>query len=197
MDIRSTDHLIIFVKNPELGKVKTRLAKDVGDFKALEVYRQLLHITKHACEGMNCSRNVFYSEGIIDDDWDTDRFDKFVQIGSDLGERMQNAMEQAFALGARKAVVIGSDCPQITKKVIDEAFEKLDAHDAVIGPASDGGYYLIGLRSLHPQLFMNKRWSTETVLSDTVQDLKSGGLTFFLLEELSDIDSKDDLYLLI
>jgi hypothetical protein len=196
MDIRSTDHLIIFVKNPELGKVKTRLAKDVGDIKALEVYRHLLHITKHACEGMNCSRNVFYSERIIDDDWDTDRFDKFVQIGSDLGDRMQNAMEQAFALGARKAVIIGSDCPQITKRVIDEAFEKLDAHDAVIGPASDGGYYLIGLRSLHPQLFMNKRWSTETVLSDTVQDLKDGGLTFFLLEELSDIDSKDDLYLL-
>lgn len=196
MDIRSTDHLIIFVKNPVLGKVKTRLAKDVGNNKALKIYCQLLVITKAVCQAVNCSRCVFYSDEIVDDDWDADHFDKFVQEGSDLGERMQNAIKQVFALGAQKAVIIGSDCPQITSSIIEEAFAKLDSFDAVIGPATDGGYYLLGLKCSLPKLFTNKHWSTDTVLKDTENDLRSLGLTCFLLPELTDIDTAADLHLL-
>ncbi|MBI1287337.1 MAG: DUF2064 domain-containing protein [Flavobacteriales bacterium] len=189
-------HLIVFVKNPVLGNVKTRLATDIGNAKALEVYMQLLKVTRNSAEKANCTRHVFYSDEIESDAWDDDAFNKFVQEGNDLGKRMKNAFEQIFALGAEKAVIIGSDCPELTTEIIEEAFNILELKDVVLGPAKDGGYYLFGMKRLLPFLFEGKEWSTDSVLSETIQDLKENRLSYGMLTELSDLDTAEDLYLL-
>lgn len=189
-------HLIIFIKNPVLGKVKTRLAAGIGDKEALEVYMQLLEITRGVALKVNCTRNVFSSDEIISDDWEDDKFNKFVQEGEDLGERMKNAFEQVFALGAKKAVIIGSDCPQLTSAIVQEAFVKLDACDVVIGPASDGGYYLLGMKLMHVGLFNEMEWSTDRVRTETLQRIVQQQLTYSLLQVLTDIDTAQDLHLL-
>lgn len=189
-------HLIIFIKNPVLGKVKTRLAAGIGDQKALEIYIQLLEITRSVALKVNCTRNVFYSDEIVSDDWEDDKFNKFVQEGDDLGERMKNAFAQVFALGAKKAVIIGSDCPELSSKIVADGFELLDKEDVVIGPANDGGYYLLGMKKLHPFLFEEKEWSTDSVLSATEADLTNNGLSFKKLNALSDLDTTDELGLL-
>lgn len=189
-------HLIIFIKNPVLGKVKTRLAAGIGDEKALEIYRQLLEITRKAALKVDCTRHVFYSDEIENDEWDNDKFNKFVQEGSALGERMKNAFEQAFALGATEALIIGSDCPQLTPEIINDAFYLLNENDLCVGPAKDGGYYLLGMKELHPYLFKNKEWSTDSVLEDTIVDLMEHRLSYGRLPQLSDVDTIYDLHLL-
>ena len=189
-------HLIIFIKNPVLGKVKTRLAASVGDAKALDIYLQLLDITRKAALDTDCTRNVFYSDEIESDGWDNDRFNKFVQEGDDLGQRMRNAFEQVFALGAEKAIIIGSDCPQLSSAIIEEAFSILERKDVCIGPAKDGGYYLLGMKKLNRFLFEGKKWSTDSVLEQTLADLRQNGLSYGALPELSDVDVADDLHLM-
>ena len=189
-------HLIIFVKNPVLGKVKTRLAAGIGNEKALEVYLQLMSITQTVTKNVACTRHVFYSDEIENDIWDDDKFNKHVQEGIDLGERMKNAFETVFSLGAKKAVIIGSDCPQITPEIIDQAFDGLEENDVLIGPAKDGGYYLLGMKKLHPEIFENKEWSTDAVFEDTVLDCIESRLSYGRLETLSDLDTIYDLHLL-
>jgi rSAM/selenodomain-associated transferase 1 len=188
-----SDHLIIFIKNPIRGKVKTRLAADIGAEKALDVYLQLVELTRKAALGVNCTRNVFYSESMDNDSWDEDRFNKFVQQGESLGERMKNAFDQVFALGAQKAVIIGSDCPELSSEIVADAFQVLDSKDVCIGPALDGGYYLIGMKRPLPFIFENKTWSTDSVLGATTQDLDSNKLNYGFLKPLSDLDTIDDL----
>ena len=189
-------HLIIFVKNPKLGKTKTRLAATVGKKKALEVYLQLLEITRSVVLQADCTRHVFYSDEIESDAWDEDKFNKHVQEGDVLGERMKNAFNQVFALGAKKVVIIGSDCPQLSAEIIEDSFRILDDKDACIGPAKDGGYYLLGMQKPLPFLFEEKEWSTNSVFADTISDLVKNQLTYSLLPELSDVDREEDLYLL-
>lgn len=186
-------HLIIFVKNPVLGKTKTRLAATVGNQRALNVYVQLLQLTQKAAAATNCIRHVFYTDEIENDMWDDDKFNKHLQKGGSLGERMQNAFSQVFALGAKKALIIGSDCPQLTAQIIENAFDLLRTNDTCIGPARDGGYYLLGMKTLHPFLFEDKQWSTATVLSDTKRSLSENSLSYALLPTLSDVDREEDL----
>lgn len=186
-------HLIIFVKNPVLGKVKTRLAASIGNERALEVYLKLLEITRKAALETDCVRNVFYSDEIAADAWDDDKFNKFVQEGDSLGDRMKNAFEQVFALGATKAAIIGSDCPALTSDIIKGAFAALNDKDVCIGPAQDGGYYLIGMNELYPFLFHGKTWSTDSVLQETINDIEEKDLSYSLLSELSDLDNLNDL----
>ncbi len=191
------DHLIIFVKNPELGKVKTRLAAAIGDEKALEIYTQLLRITHDQTKPVDCIKHVCYSEYVNEQDmWDKAHYHKHVQSGDDLGERMLGAFLGVFDQGAEKMVIIGSDCPKIKTTIIQEAFDKLDNYDVVIGPAQDGGYYLIGMKCPLPMLFKNKEWSTDSVFADTILDLIDMGLTHYRLPELSDLDTIYDLALL-
>lgn len=190
------NHLIVFVKNPVLGKVKTRLAAGIGNEYALQIYLKLLDITRAASIATDCTRHVFYSDEIENDAWDEDKFNKHVQEGDELGERMKNAFEKVFALGAKRAVIIGSDCPRISSAIISEAFNSLNQKNTVIGPAKDGGYYLLGMKELYPFLFENKEWSTDTVFEDTLLDLMENRLTYHRLEKLSDLDTIYDLYLL-
>ncbi len=190
------NHLIIFVKNPVLGKVKTRLAAGIGAEKALEIYLQLLALTRTVSEQVSCTRHVFYSDEIENDAWDEDKFNKHVQEGDDLGERMKNAFEKVFALGAKKAVIIGSDCPQLTTETVKDSFEILNQKDIAVGPAKDGGYYLVGMKKLNDFLFENKEWSTDSVFEDTILDLMENRLSYGRLEKLSDLDTIYDLHLL-
>lgn len=187
--------LIIFIKNPEKGKVKTRLAATIGDEKALEVYQELLAHTRRVAANTEVDCLLFYSNYIeTEDAWDTKRFKKFVQTGADLGERMKGAFELAFGRYEYKQVaIIGSDCAELSKDTIATAFENLAHYEVVIGPSTDGGYYLLGMNNVFKNVFENKHWSTSSVLEDTLMDIKNAGLTYYLLTELTDIDTEGDL----
>jgi rSAM/selenodomain-associated transferase 1 len=184
--------LIIFTRNPELGKCKTRLAKVVGDKSALKIYKYLLQHTANVSKEVDADRFVFYSESIQDNDiWDDSFFNKKLQYGNDLGERMQNAFQQLFDSNYKNVIIIGSDLLDLNSVIINKAFSLLNVYDAVIGPAKDGGYYLLGLKAANPKLFKNKVWGTETVRRDTLNDLKNS--TVFTLDELNDIDTFEDM----
>lgn len=184
--------LLIFTRNPELGKVKTRLAKTVGDENALEIYRLLLKKTQEVAEKVTSDKAVFYSEKIIENDyWNPVIFQKFLQIEGDLGCKMQHAFEQSFEKGYEKLVIMGSDLYDITPEIIEDAFHQLELNDVVLGPAKDGGYYLLGMKSLHKSIFQKKKWGTATVLSDTLKDIADKKVS--LLEELNDIDVFEDI----
>lgn len=187
-----TNALIIFVRNPQLGKVKTRLAETIGNEKALEVYNALLQHTQSVTQNLDCDKFVFYDENIQTDDlWSESFFKKRVQFGSDLGAKMKNSFQELFELEYENCIIIGSDLFDLEVNHIDEAFHKLECNDAVIGPAEDGGYYLLGLKNIIPSIFKNKNWGTSTVLSSTLKDLKNYKIE--LVETLNDIDTFEDL----
>ncbi len=187
-----TNVLIIFTRNPELGKVKTRLAKTIGNEKTLEVYRDLLSHTMKVTQIVDCDKFVFYDNSIEPNDiWSNAIYEKRMQFGVDLGAKMQNAFQELFNFGYKNCIIVGSDLFDLQTKHIVEAFEKLERNDVVIGSAEDGGYYLLGLQQIIPALFSNKKWGTETVLKDSLKDLSSYSVEF--LEILNDIDTFEDL----
>ena len=184
--------LLIFTRNPELGKVKSRLAKGVGKENALTIYKKLLQHTREVVTQVDCDRWVGYSVSIRDNDmWATRDFKKFKQEGDDLGDRMKHAFKAAFAAGHKKVIIVGSDLYDLRTRHIEEAFTALDTQETVIGPAKDGGYYLLGMKSLIPEVFSNKEWGTETVYEATLANLDKEKL--HILEELNDIDFAEDL----
>ena len=186
--------LIIFIKNPELGKVKTRLAATLGPEKALIIYNQLLSHTRKITEKLPLPQALYYSDFIpAKDSWDSQVFRKQVQSGSNLGDRMLRAFQEGFNEGYNRICIIGSDCFELTSEIILNAFKKLEEHDVVIGPAEDGGYYLLGMQELQPYLFANKSWSTEAVLQQTLDEIKLKGLSVALLPTLTDVDEEKDL----
>lgn len=186
--------IILFVRHPEKGRVKTRLARDIGDDRALEIYKQLLDHTQAITKELDCDRFVFYADAIVANDiWEGNGYRKRVQAGDMLGERMKNAFSEVFNSGYEKVVIIGSDCPQLSSAIISDAFKTLDTTDVVIGPATDGGYYLLALNYMITAVFENKQWSTDTVLTDTVADLEKLAVTYSLAPVLRDIDTGDDL----
>lgn len=187
-----TDLLMIFTRNPELGKVKTRLAKTVGDRAALEIYTFLLEHTADIAREVQVDRQVHYSIDIREGDlWDREHFEKRKQSGTDLGMRMARAFEQGFQDGYQKIVIVGSDLYELQAADIERAFLSLDQHDVVIGPALDGGYYLLGMKQLEPALFQYKSWGTESVYKDTMDHLKDRSVA--ILETKNDIDTYEDL----
>ena len=188
----SKNLIIIFTRNPELGKVKTRLAKTIGDEPALNIYKYLLEHTEKTIQNIASDKAVYYSVKIKNNDiWDNKIYQKHLQQGDDLGFRMFNAFENGFDNNYEKIIIVGSDLLDLQPKHIEEAFLKLDNHDVIIGPALDGGYYLLGMKKLYSQIFKNKKWGTASVRKNTLQDLKNESV--FLLEELNDIDTYDDI----
>lgn len=184
--------LIIFTRNPELGKVKTRLAKSVGDESALEIYKFLLKHTVAITKNLNVDKYVFYSENIHREDiWDPEIFRKKLQTGTDLGEKMQNAFSELFEMGYEKVLIVGSDIFELDQSDIENAFEVLQTTETVIGPATDGGYYLLGMKERNVAIFQNKNWGTSTVLKETLADL--GQKKYVLLEERNDVDYFEDI----
>jgi len=184
--------LIIFTRNPELGKVKTRLATTIGDAAALEVYHKLLEHTVDITQTLKVDKFVFYSEQIQENDhWDTTIYYKELQKGTNLGERMHHAFELLFKKGYRQIIIVGSDIFELTTKNIQEAFTGLDTANFVVGPALDGGYYLLGMNTLNKSLFEHKKWGTSTVLKATLKNLAHEKVA--LLATKNDIDTYDDL----
>lgn len=186
--------LIIFAKNPEAGKVKTRLAATLGNEEALAIYRQLLSHTVSVTEDLTVHKFVFYSSHIDQNDvWDSKKYYKEIQQGNDLGERMQHAVGSIFQKGYDKVVIIGTDCPGLSAEIIINAFAYLQSHNLAIGPAEDGGYYLLGMKKMHRELFDGILWSTSTVLSTTMKKATALQITYSLLPVLQDVDEEKDL----
>ncbi|WP_258103761.1 TIGR04282 family arsenosugar biosynthesis glycosyltransferase [Marinoscillum sp. MHG1-6] len=190
----SKNLLILFVKNLIPGTVKTRLAEEIGIEGALDVYQFLVEHTFEETNKVESDKIVYYSEYVeIEDIFDNGKYQMQVQKGKDLGERMLNAFQKSFDAGYEKAIIVGSDCFELQKTHIEEALDELDKNDLVIGPASDGGYYLLGMKELFPALFQNKKFSHENVLKELLAEIASLDLSFHLLPELNDIDTFDDL----
>lgn len=184
--------IITFTRNPELGKVKTRLAKTIGNPSALAIYKKLLEHTESVLRPLNCDKAVYYSVKIRENDiWDSTIYQKHQQNGEHLGVRMANAFKHGFKNNYQKIIIVGSDLYDLKLEHINQAFEALENNDIVLGPAEDGGYYLLGMKQFHPKLFRNKNWGTDSVLKDTLKDLKEESV--FLLETLNDIDFFEDL----
>ncbi len=186
--------LIIFVKNPVEGQVKTRLAKTIGNGAAVAVYKQLLQHTFSVTQHLAVDKFVFYGDYINHNDlWINDIYQKHQQQGFDLGDRMKNAFDVVFNLGYDKAIIIGSDCYELTQQILEEAFDELIISDAIIGPCNDGGYYLLGIKEMAPELFENIQWSTDEVLPATKKVLQDLQLQFELLPTLNDVDDEVSL----
>ena len=188
------DRLILFAKAPELGKVKTRLGQQIGGQKALDAYIQLL---RHLARQLRRRTDV---EVRITPDHALDSLKALIpetwkvrpQGEGDLGARLTHAFQEAFAEGCTKVAAIGSDCPYITSRDIDSAWESLNQKDICVGPATDGGYWLLGMRAMQPTLFQDIPWSTPEVLAQTLLKCRQNGLTISLLPILSDVDERTE-----
>lgn len=194
--------LIIFIKYPEPGKSKTRLIPAVGATKAAAIQHDMsLRTLATAREfGRNTRSDLEVrfaggTAGAMAALYGADlRYRE--QSGGELGQRLQLAMADGFCAGAPTVVVIGTDCPALTVAHLVAAQDALAQADVVLGPALDGGYYLIGLRQPRSDLFEGIAWSTAQVLQQTIDAAGRGGLSVHLLEKLADIDRPEDLKLI-
>jgi len=184
--------LIVFLKNPIEGKVKTRLAKSIGSLSALETYRKLINITLDAAFNSGLSVHLFFSDFIENDFNDCKKgFMTHIQQGNELGARMLHAFD-TFDPSIPK-IIIGSDCAEITSEILLKAARQLTSKDCVIGPTFDGGYYLLGFKKVLPDVFRNKTWSTSSVFHDTIKDLEHHQFRYQVIDKLRDIDTLEDL----
>lgn len=187
------NQLIIFIKNPVKGKVKTRLAASIGDDKALEIYLKLIGFTLRIAADTKAKTHLFFSDHLMENyDGDT----KNIQQGNNLGERMKNAFHSVIKGEEKKTLILGTDCAELHTEIIQLAFEQLETHDLVIGPAQDGGYYLLGMKKYFPEIFNDIEWSTSEVFNKTLLIAKNNSKSVFLLPVLRDIDTEDDLFTL-
>lgn len=186
--------LMIFYRNPALGKVKTRLAATLGEEKALAVYIHLAAHTREVAKLATCDRWIFYSDYVdTEDAWENSFFKKKLQQGDDLGAKMKNAFTLGFEAGYKRICIIGTDCLELNASIVNEAFQQAHEHDVVIGPAQDGGYYLLGMKRIHSDFFTAKKWSTPSVFQDTLSDIQALGLSSAILQTLRDVDEASDL----
>jgi rSAM/selenodomain-associated transferase 1 len=180
--------LILFVKKPVEGKVKTRLAVTIGDKKAVAIYKKMLTNVEKALQPLTQQIFVYTDEkfhGFFSSySWE-------LQKGNDLGEKMYQAFEEVFAKGFDKISIIGSDCYELTTAIIQESFTK--NKNAILGPSADGGYYLLGLTQNHHAIFSQIDWSTEKVFRQTIKQLDSLSISPTVLPTLTDIDDWEDL----
>ena len=191
--------LIVFVKYPQPGQVKSRLANDFdSDFAALLYKAFVLDILECAMKGNWQLRIFFYppeKETEIKETFGNDH-EYRPQRGADLGTRMKSAFIDCFSEGFKSVVLIGSDFPDLPLKIIEDAFALLDSpSDAVIGPTVDGGYYLIGFRfdTFLPAIFDGLIWSTASVFLETLKIIHAYGRQTEIIQEWRDVDTRDDL----
>ncbi len=165
----------------------------MGNEKALLVYKNLLQHTHRITKDIDCKKYLFYSDFVDQNDlWSSRTYIKSMQSTGDLGHRMKEAFRSVLLM-EDKAVIIGSDCPELSSDIIEEAFRLLNNYDVVIGPTKDGGYYMLGMKALHLSLFKNIDWSTSEVSRQTIEKIEQEGLSYKKMTELSDLDNEDDL----
>ncbi len=196
MDKLTGNALIVFLKYPQPGLVKTRLAKDIGPESAALLYKELTELILKNTEPGDYQRFLFYTPQEKKPEiskWLGEDSKLFPQEGDDLGKRLANAFESVFNKGVSKAVVIGTDSPFIDREIVEEAFRQLDKFQCVIGPTCDGGYYLLGLGSDNAKLFESIDWSSSRVFEQTKQKFKDLGLSSTCLREEFDVDTRADL----
>ena len=210
------DYFGIFAKYWQPGKVKTRLARSIGDQTAATAYHQLLGHLANSLSGVGQRRVVAYSPpdkvNAFESFAEKIGFDNVAassrqknelawgltpQSDGDLGRRMSLFFQDAFASGATRVLLIGSDCPEVTPEICQDAFAALDEHDVVLGPTEDGGYYLVGMSGKYHDVFGEIIFSTTSVLQNTIDHLTREGISYFTLETLNDIDEIEDLERLI
>jgi rSAM/selenodomain-associated transferase 1 len=193
-EFASKSLLVLFVRNPVRGQVKTRLAATVGADKALEVYHLLLQRTYEVTHGLDMDKVVYFSETRgLPEGWENHHYQQQVQQGADLGERMARAISAGFKSGYQRVGIIGSDCYELTAEILETAYGLLAEKDLVIGPATDGGYYFLGMTRFVRDLFRDKDWSTASVLAQTLADAERLHLHIALLPVLTDVDEEKDL----
>ena len=195
----ATHRLIVFTRYPEPGRVKTRLIPLLGADGAAELHRRMTRHTLAAAAGLRSQLGAdvvvrftggkrLDMERLYGGQWALEE-----QGDGELGSRLERAVGDAFAAGRTKVVVVGCDCPELTPRLLQDAFAALHPSDVVIGPALDGGYYLIGLSRLSPGIFGGIPWGTERVLDETLRAARRLSLTVQLLPALRDVDRPDDL----
>jgi len=190
--------LLFFVKYPEKGKVKSRLASVIGDEPAAKLYRDfIIQMLSTLKTGDFPLYICLYPKNALKGlkEWLGNKHHYIPQKGKELGERMRNGFMEAFSMGHKRVVLIGSDIPDLPLEFVEEAFTSLKKKDAVIGPALDGGYYLIGFKdkTFSPQVFERMAWGTETVFDETMKALKKLRRKVHTLPYQRDIDTVEDL----
>jgi rSAM/selenodomain-associated transferase 1 len=197
--VKSDDRcLLFFVKNPERGKVKSRLAAVIGDDSAIRLYKNLVtQMLSTLKEGTFPLYICFFPKNDQKPirNWLGREYRYMPQNGKDLGERMRNGFFDGFAMGYKRVVLIGSDIPDLPINYIEKAFKSLKEMDVVIGPAFDGGYYLIGFKdkTFSPQVFEGIAWGTKNVFAETIEKLKRFRRAVHTLPYQRDIDTAEDL----
>jgi uncharacterized protein len=199
--VNSTDRLIIFTRYPLPGKAKTRLIPALGSEGAADLQRQMTEHTLRQVRKLMALRPVsveiwFAGSGTeqgLMQDWLGTEWVYQPQASGDLGDRLIHSFQSAFSQGMERVITIGTDCPGLDAGFIAQAFQSLADHDLVLGDATDGGYYLVGLRQSHPELFVGIDWSTAAVRQQTVEIAERLGLAIAYLPPLSDIDYPEDL----
>lgn len=188
--------VIVFLKFPQEGEVKTRLTKDKSKKFAAEFYKVCVEHTITQLQDIQESAEIFlFTESNLTEikEWLGTEFNINEQKGEDLGVKMKNAFEEVFNKGFEHVIIIGTDIPGITSAIIKTAFRHLESTETVIGPAQDGGFYLLGMNQLHEELFKETEWSTDEVLPTLLVKIKSLGCQFVMLPELIDIDHETDI----
>lgn len=188
--------VLVFVRAPEAGRVKTRLAAEIGAEAALRVYVRLAEHAAAEARASGAAVRVHFTPADAEAavrGWLGEPAAYLPQAGGDLGERMRAAFEDAFAAGFRRVAVVGSDLPGLSAELLRRALTLLESREAVLGPARDGGYYLLGLRRMVPEPFRGIAWSTDSVFRETVARLRAVGVEPALLEEMADVDVAADL----
>lgn len=191
----SRNLLIIFVKAPRPGEVKTRIAESIGAQAACDAYLALVEVLIGNLRTLsNVQVRYTPDDALLEiPQWIQPTWTTAPQGAGDLGRRLSSAFDDAFSSGAERVVIIGSDCPDIAQTDIESAWAALENHDVVLGPAEDGGYWLIGLRAPQPALFNEIAWSSDTVFQTTVARAATNDLSVHVLRKLSDIDTIEDL----
>ncbi len=188
-------HLIVFTRYPEAGRVKTRLIPALGEKGAEILYRKMVEMTMAQARAFGGEVEVHFSGGShqLMRSWLGEQLQYRKQKGTILGDRLYNAVVEAFDENNSKVVVIGTDCPGLTTGHIERAFNLLDRSDLVLGPAFDGGYYLIGLKKVVKELFSGIKWGSDLVYRQTIEAAERANLRIAELEKLADIDCPSDL----
>lgn len=188
--------LLVFGREPVPGKTKTRLGRTLGMDTACELYCQMLSYVLEMSREVSNERRLYLPAGDVvqGERFALEGWTQHPQVSGDIGARMKGAFEEAFAAGAERAVLVGSDIPSLTADILERAFAALDEAEMVFGPARDGGYYLIGQRAPSRNVYDNITWSTAEVWSQTEAHLQTQGISYAVVDVLDDLDDEDALH---